>query len=54
MSSGPPHAGPTPAAFVQKWRRTDLPERAASHERFLDLCRLLGFLKQHGFVIEPD
>ena len=32
----------TPQAFVGKWRRTDLPERAASQEHFLDLCHLLG------------
>ncbi|HUU92177.1 MAG TPA: DNA methyltransferase [Phycisphaerae bacterium] len=32
----------TPAEFVQKWRRTQLPERAASQEHFNDLCRLLG------------
>jgi hypothetical protein len=35
----------TPAEFVQKWRRADLPERAASHEHFCDLCRLLGHFK---------
>ena len=32
----------TPAQFVAKWSRTDLPERAASQEHFIDLCRLLG------------
>jgi hypothetical protein len=38
-----PSSGPmTPAAFIAKWRRTDLPERAASQEHFIDLCRLLG------------
>lgn len=31
-----------PAQFVAKWSRVDLPERAASQEHFLDLCRLLG------------
>jgi hypothetical protein len=31
----------TPDEFVQKWSRTDLSERAASHEHFLDLCHLL-------------
>jgi hypothetical protein len=31
-----------PAQFVSKWQRVDLPERAASQEHFLDLCRLLG------------
>src|SRR3954468_13125969 len=28
--------------FVEKWSRSELSERAASHEHFLDLCRLLG------------
>ena len=28
--------------FVEKWERSDLSERAASHEHFIDLCRILG------------
>jgi hypothetical protein len=32
----------TPAQFVAKWRPVTLPERAASQEHFIDLCRLLG------------
>lgn len=32
----------TPAEFIAKWSRTSLPERAASQEHFIDLCRLLG------------
>ncbi|HYE63528.1 MAG TPA: DNA methyltransferase [Phycisphaerales bacterium] len=32
----------TPANFVSKWSRVNLPERAASQEHFIDLCRLLG------------
>ena len=28
--------------FVEKWSRSELTERAASQEHFLDLCRLLG------------
>jgi len=32
----------TPAQFISKWTRTQLPERAASQEHFLDLCHLLG------------
>ncbi len=38
----PPTPPITPAAFVAKWRRTTLSERAASQEHFIDLCRLLG------------
>jgi hypothetical protein len=33
---------PNPAQFVEKWSHTELSERAASHEHFIDLCRLLG------------
>lgn len=32
----------TPAQFVEKWKRVRLPERAASQEHFIDLCRLLA------------
>jgi len=28
--------------FVEKWRDVELSERAASHEHFIDLCRLIG------------
>jgi len=28
--------------FVEKWRSVELSERAASHEHFIDLCRLVG------------
>jgi len=31
-----------PAQFIAKWQRVTLPERAASQEHFIDLCRLLG------------
>jgi len=34
--------GLTWAGFIEKWSRTTLPERAASQEHFLDLCRLLN------------
>jgi hypothetical protein len=38
----PTSAGPTEVQkFVEKWSRAELTERAASHEHFLDLCRLL-------------
>lgn len=35
-------APPSPIQFVAKWQRVDLPERAASQEHFIDLCRMLG------------
>ena len=34
--------GATVAKFIAKWSRTNLTERAASQEHFIDLCRLLG------------
>lgn len=30
------------AQFIAKWRRTDLKERSAAQEHFLDLCHLVG------------
>jgi len=35
-------SGMTPVQFIAKWSKVDLPERAASQEHFIDLCRLLG------------
>jgi hypothetical protein len=32
----------TPQHFVEKWSRFDLPERSASQQHFIDLCRMLG------------
>ena len=32
----------TPHDFVAKWRASELKERSASQEHFIDLCRLLG------------
>ncbi len=32
----------TPDAFIAKWRASELKERSASQEHFIDLCRLLG------------
>jgi hypothetical protein len=32
----------TPGEFIQKWSASQLSERAASQEHFIDLCRLLG------------
>jgi len=32
----------SPPAFVEKWKKVQLPERAASHEHFIDLCNMLG------------
>ena len=32
----------TPGEFIAKWRASELKERSAAHEHFIDLCRLLG------------
>ena len=32
----------TPGEFIAKWRSSELKERSASQEHFIDLCRLLG------------
>ena len=32
----------TPDEFIAKWRASELKERSASQEHFIDLCRLLG------------
>ena len=32
----------TPAAFIAKWRASELKERSGAQEHFIDLCRLLG------------
>lgn len=31
----------SPEEFVAKWSKAQLSERAASHEHFIDLCRIL-------------
>jgi hypothetical protein len=31
----------TPSAFIKKWKTSNLKERSAAHEHFIDLCRLL-------------
>ena len=32
----------TPDAFIAKWRASELKERSAAQEHFIDLCRMLG------------
>lgn len=40
----------TPEAFVAKWSRSELKERSACQEHFIDLCRLVG----HATPAEAD
>ncbi len=42
MSTKQPRPHFTAADFIAKWTPVTLPERAASQEHFIDLCRLLG------------
>lgn len=42
MAYEPSFSEMTPAKFIAKWAPVRLPERAASQEHFIDLCRLLG------------
>ena len=46
MDSRTALAGPsdtmTPGAFIAKWRASELKERSAAQEHFIDLCRVLG------------
>ena len=32
----------TPQAFATKWAKSKLSESSASHQHFIDLCRMLG------------
>ena len=32
----------TPIEFIAKWRASELKERSAAQEHFIDLCRMLG------------
>lgn len=32
----------TPGEFIAKWRTSELKERSASQEHFIDLCKMLG------------
>ena len=32
----------TPNEFIAKWQASELKERSAAQEHFIDLCRLLG------------
>jgi hypothetical protein len=42
----------TPQEFIAKWRRTNLTERSAYQQHFLDLCKLLG--QPEPAEVDPD
>jgi hypothetical protein len=42
----------TPSAFITKWKASNLKERSAAHEHFIDICRLLG--EQTPAAADPD
>jgi len=35
-----------PAEFIDKWKKTELTERSAAQQHFLDLCELLDHPKR--------
>ena len=42
----------TPSAFITKWKASNLKERSAAQEHFIDICRLLG--EQTPAAADPD
>ena len=40
----------TPESFVAKWSKSELKERSACQEHFLDLCQLVGHPTPEGLV----
>ena len=46
----------TVAEFIAKWKRSDLKERSAAQEHFIDLCRLVGqrTMQEDGRAVEAE
>jgi hypothetical protein len=44
----------TPSAFIKKWKASNLQERSAAHEHFIDLCRLLGEAIAQAYAWKSD
>jgi hypothetical protein len=43
-----------PSAFIKKSKASDLKERSAVHEHFIDLCRLLGEAVAQAYAWKSD
>ena len=44
----------TPSAFIKKWKASNLKERSAAHEHFIDLCRLLDEAVAQAYAWKSD
>jgi hypothetical protein len=44
----------TPSAFIKKWNASNLKERSAAHEHFIDLCRLLDEAVAQAYAAMSD
>lgn len=43
-----------PSAFIKKWKASNLKERSAAHEHFIDLCRLLDEAVAQAYAWKSD
>jgi len=43
-----------PSAFSKKWKASNLKERSAAHEHFIDLCRLLDEAVAQAYAWKSD
>jgi hypothetical protein len=43
-----------PPAFIKKWKASNLKERSAAHEHFIDLCRLLDEAVAQAYAWKSD
>jgi hypothetical protein len=44
----------TSSAFIKKWKASNLKERSAAHEHFIDLCRLLDEAVAQAYAWKSD
>jgi hypothetical protein len=44
----------TPSAFIKKGKASNLKERSAAHEHFIDLCRLLDEAVAQAYAWKSD
>jgi hypothetical protein len=43
-----------PSAFIKKWKASNLKERSAAYEHFIDLCRLLDEAVAQTYAWKSD
>jgi hypothetical protein len=44
----------TPSAFIKQWKASNLKERSAAHEHFIDLSRLLDEAVAQAYALKSD